>query len=104
MYVVYWLRSRGTTYRVSTQRIRVERGILSKDNDNVELFRIDHLDVHQPFGMRLVGQCYLHLRSSDAGFPTVIIYGIVTVPQWTAGHDDGEVVDCAHESKPVGVA
>jgi membrane protein YdbS with pleckstrin-like domain len=79
MYVVYWLRSRGTTYRVSTQRIRVERGILSKDNDNVELFRIDHLDVHQPFGMRLVGQCYLHLRSSDAGFPTVIIYGIPNI-------------------------
>jgi len=26
--------------------------------------------------MRLAGYCLLHLRSSDAGFPTVIIYGV----------------------------
>ncbi len=26
--------------------------------------------------MRLVGHCLLHLRSSDAGFPTVVVYGV----------------------------
>ena len=75
-YVVYWIRSTFTTYEMTTQRVRVERGLPSKSKENVELFRIDHLDLHKPFGMRLVGQGILHLRSSDAGFPTVVVYGI----------------------------
>jgi membrane protein YdbS with pleckstrin-like domain len=75
-YLVYWIRSISTTYEITTQRVRVERGLLSKDKENVELFRIDHFDLHKPLGMRLVGQCMLHLRSSDASFPTVVIFGI----------------------------
>jgi len=75
-YLVYWIRSLATTYEITTQRVRVERGILSKMKDSIELFRIDHFDLHKPLGMRLAGHCLLHLRSSDASFPTVIVRGI----------------------------
>jgi membrane protein YdbS with pleckstrin-like domain len=75
-WLVYWLRSIATTYEITTQRVRVERGLFSKLKENVELFRIDHFDVHKPFGMRLVGQCVVHLRSSDTSFPSVMISGI----------------------------
>jgi len=75
-YLFYWLRSIFTTYEITTQRIRVERGLLSKMKENVELFRIDHFDLHKPLGMRLVGQCLLHLRSSDPSFATVVVLGI----------------------------
>ena len=75
-YLVYWFKSISTKYQITTQRVRVERGLLSKTKDNVELFRIDHFDFHRPLGMRLVGQCTLHLRSSDTSFHTVIVYGI----------------------------
>ena len=75
-YFFYWIKSIATTYQITTQRVRIERGILSKSKDNVELFRIDHFDLHKPLGMRLVGQCLLHLRSSDTSFPTVTILGI----------------------------
>ncbi len=75
-YLIYWLKSVSTTYQITTQRIRVERGLFSKTKDNIELFRIDHLDLHKPLGMRLVGQCMLCLRSSDPSFPTVTLYGI----------------------------
>jgi uncharacterized membrane protein YdbT with pleckstrin-like domain len=75
-YLVYWIRSISTTYEITTQRVRVERGLFSKLKENVELFRIDHFDLHKPLGMRLAGQCMLHLRSSDASFPTVMIFGI----------------------------
>ena len=44
--------------------------------ENVELFRIDHFDLHKPLGMRLVGHCALHLRSSDTNFSSVVIQGI----------------------------
>ena len=75
-YVVYWFKSLATRYEITTQRVKVERGILSKTKENVELFRIDHFELDKPLGMRLAGHCLLHLRSSDASFPTVIIYGI----------------------------
>jgi hypothetical protein len=32
-------------------------------------------------GMRLVGYCLLHLRSSDTSFATVILYGITNLEQ-----------------------
>lgn len=75
-WLIYWIRSIATTYEITTQRIRIERGLLSKMKENVELFRIDHFDLHKPLGMRLVGHCVLHLRSSDAHFPSVMIAGI----------------------------
>ena len=75
-YLVYWIRSASTGYEITTQRVKIEKGLLSKLRENVELFRIDHFDLHKPFGMRLVGQCLLHLRSSDPAFPSVMIAGI----------------------------
>jgi uncharacterized membrane protein YdbT with pleckstrin-like domain len=74
--VFYWLKSLATTYEITSQRVRIERGILSKIKDSIELFRIDHFDLHKPLGMRLAGYCLLHLRSSDTSFETVILYGI----------------------------
>jgi uncharacterized membrane protein YdbT with pleckstrin-like domain len=75
-WLVYWIRSISTTYEITTQRVKVERGLFSKLKENVELFRIDHFDLHKPFGMRLVGHCLLHLRSSDTSFSSVMISGI----------------------------
>jgi membrane protein YdbS with pleckstrin-like domain len=75
-FIFYWIKSLATTYEITSQRVRIERGILSKIKDSIELFRIDHFDLHKPLGMRLAGYCLLHLRSSDASFETVIIYGI----------------------------
>lgn len=75
-YLIYWIRSLATTYEITSQRVRIERGILSKTKDSIELFRIDHFDLYKPLGMRLVGHCLLHLRSSDVSFPAVIIRGI----------------------------
>jgi uncharacterized membrane protein YdbT with pleckstrin-like domain len=75
-YVVYWLRSLAVRYEITSQRVRVERGIVSRLKESVELFRIDHFDLHKPFGMRLLGHCLLHLRSSDSSLETVMLYGI----------------------------
>jgi membrane protein YdbS with pleckstrin-like domain len=75
-WLYYWLKSRSTRFEITTQRVRIERGLFSTVKDSIEIFRIDHFDLHKPLGMRLVGNCLLHLRSSDASFVTVILYGI----------------------------
>jgi hypothetical protein len=60
---------------ITSKRVRIERGILSKVKESVELFQIDHFDVLKPLGMRIAGQCILHLPSSDAGFPSMRFCG-----------------------------
>ena len=72
----YYLKSASTHYQITTQRIKLERGLLSKVQESLELFRIDHFELHKPLGMRLVGQGSLHLFSSDAELENFYIYGV----------------------------
>ena len=72
----YYLKSASTHYQITTQRIKLERGLLSKVQESLELFRIDHFELRKPLGMRLVGQCGLHLFSSDAELGNFYIYGV----------------------------
>jgi uncharacterized membrane protein YdbT with pleckstrin-like domain len=61
MFLRLYMLSRGTHYIITTQRIKYERGILSKVQESLELFRIDHFELRQPFGARLHGQASLQL-------------------------------------------
>jgi hypothetical protein len=74
--LAYYLKSASTHYEITNQRIRLERGLLSKKQESLELFRIDHFELLKPIGMRLVGQCGLHLFSSDEELKTFYIYGV----------------------------
>lgn len=76
----YYVRSRAIHYTITTQRIKLNRGWLSKVQESLELFRIDHFELRQPFGMRLVGQARLHLYSSDAELENFSIYGVPNLP------------------------
>ena len=75
-YLYYWIQSLRITYKITSQRIKLERGLFSTAMDSVELFTIEHFDLHKPLGMRLLGFSQLRLRSSDEGYRTVDIYGI----------------------------
>jgi len=72
----FYVRSLSTNYRITTQRIKRERGLLSKKQESLELFRIDHFEFLKPFGMRLLGYAELHLFSSDAEFENFYVYGV----------------------------
>ena len=72
----YYLRSRRTHYEITTQRIKLEHGLLSKVQESLELFRIDHFELRKPLGKRLLGQASLHLFSSDAELENFSIYGV----------------------------
>jgi membrane protein YdbS with pleckstrin-like domain len=72
----YYVRSRSTRYEITTQRIKLEHGLLSKVQESLELFRIDHFELRKPLGKRLLGQASLHLFSSDAELENFSIYGV----------------------------
>lgn len=52
-------------YVITTQRIGVQTGWLSKGGENIELFRVDDFGLNTPFGMKLMGYGWLIFRSSD---------------------------------------
>jgi membrane protein YdbS with pleckstrin-like domain len=74
--VYYYARSLKTHYEITTQRIKLEKGVLSKRQESLELFRIDHFELLKPLGMRLLGQGELRLFSSDAELDRFVIYGV----------------------------
>ena len=76
----YYLRSRAIHYTITTQRIKLDRGVLSKIQESLELFRIDHFELRQPLGSRILGQASLHLYSSDAELENFSIYAIPNLP------------------------
>jgi len=76
IYLVYYLKSRSKSYNVTTQRIKLESGILSKRQESLELFRIDHFELFKPLGMRLLGEAALKLFSSDAELERFYLYGV----------------------------
>jgi hypothetical protein len=74
--LVYYLKSLKTHYEITTQRIKLGVGLLGKVVESLELFRIDHFELHKPLGMRLLGQASLRLFSSDAEIEKFHIYGV----------------------------
>lgn len=60
-----WLKTRNHVYEVTTQRIRETTGILNKQTDDMEIYRVKDMRLDQPFFLRLVGAGNIHLLTSD---------------------------------------
>src|ERR1700690_4451283 len=56
IYLLIFLKSRRTLYKITTQRIKLEKGILDKHQESLELFRIDHFVLVKPLGIGLLRQ------------------------------------------------
>jgi membrane protein YdbS with pleckstrin-like domain len=76
VWLSFYLKQLGMRYTITTQRIILERGVLSKVQESLELFRIDHFELDKPLGMRLMGQCRLRIFTSDAELERFSIYGV----------------------------
>ena len=76
VWVSFYFKSIGIYYTITTQRIILERGVFSKVQESLELFRIDHFELRKPLGMRLMGQSALRVFSSDAELENFFIYAI----------------------------
>ncbi len=69
----FWLRSLRTLYRVTSQRVVIEHGLLSKRLEQTDLYRIRDYVVERPFGQRLLGTGNLIIKSMDQSMPEVRI-------------------------------
>ncbi len=76
---VQFLRIRSTEYMVTSQRLRISEGILSKHRDDLELYRVDDLQVEEPFMLRLVRRGNLRISSSDRSHPRTLLRAVPAV-------------------------
>lgn len=72
----YWIKSRSIHFEITTQRIKLESGLLSKVQESLELFRIDHFELRKPLGMRLLGSAALKIYTSDTELSKFNLYAI----------------------------
>lgn len=66
----------GHRYRLTTQRLFIERGILSQTIDQTELIRVDDVRVHKSLSDRLFGLGSVAILSTDASDREIRIDGI----------------------------
>lgn len=77
-FVYFWMKSLGTHYRVTTKRVVIERGVLSKRMEQIDLYRIVDYVVDRPFFQRLAGTGNLVLHTMDRTSPLVELHGVKT--------------------------
>ncbi len=68
----------GTRYKVTTQRIVIDRGIFSKTMEQLDLYRINDFTVDRPFGQRLLGTGNIRLVTFDKTTPVVELEALKT--------------------------
>jgi len=76
--LVMWVYSRGTLYKITTQRVVIERGLFSKRMEQIDLYRIVDYVVERPFAQRLMGTGNIVLEAMDKTTPELRIEGLKT--------------------------
>jgi len=71
-----YARAKGTHFKVTTRRVIVERGLLNKRLEQVDVYRIKDFVVDRPLGQRLLGTGNLQLLTMDATTARVELHGL----------------------------
>jgi uncharacterized membrane protein YdbT with pleckstrin-like domain len=66
-----WLVIRNTVYELTSERLKLRRGVLNKHLDEVELYRVRDYKLEQPFFLRLFGLGNILLQTSDRSHPSL---------------------------------
>src|SRR5262249_9188827 len=74
--LLLYLRTQTTSYRITTDRIQVESGIISKTINTLELWRVNDLQFRQSVFQRLFGGCAIWISSQDQTNPTLLLTGL----------------------------
>jgi uncharacterized membrane protein YdbT with pleckstrin-like domain len=78
LWLYRYIQSLRVHYRLTSQRVVIERGLLSKRTEQLDLYRIVDYVVDRPIGQRLLGTGNLTLHAHDRTLPAVEILGIRT--------------------------
>ena len=79
-----WLVLRNTRYELTSERLKIRQGVLNKELDELELYRVRDHKLEQPFFLRIFSLGNITLRTADTTHPYIVLRAI---------HDGEHVLD-----------
>jgi uncharacterized membrane protein YdbT with pleckstrin-like domain len=64
------------TFELTTERLRITKGVINQNIDEIELYRVKDIVIDRKWWMRITGLGQLHLQTSDRSLPHVDIPAI----------------------------
>lgn len=74
----FWIRASSVRYKITTERLVIERGLFGKRMDQIDVYRINDYAVEIPFGQRVLGTGNLVITSMDKTNPHLTIANLKT--------------------------
>ena len=74
----FWIRASSVHYKITTERLVVERGLFGKRMDQIDIYRINVYAVEIPFDQRVLGTGNLVVTAMDKTNPQLIIANLKT--------------------------
>lgn len=76
-YIIWrYLTVRCQIFELTTERLRITKGIINQKIDEVELYRVKDILIERKWWMRITGLGSVHLQTSDRSLPNVDITAI----------------------------
>lgn len=72
----HWWCVRSLVFTLTTERLRIESGILTRRTEDLELYRVKDISMSRPIALRLVGLGHVVLTTSDHTTPQVTLNAI----------------------------
>jgi uncharacterized membrane protein YdbT with pleckstrin-like domain len=71
-----WIATSCNVYEVTTERIKIRSGLLSRRTNELELYRVRDYSLVEPFWLRLVGVADVVLQTADRTTPQVVLHAV----------------------------
>ncbi|MBI2435527.1 MAG: PH domain-containing protein [Candidatus Hydrogenedentes bacterium] len=79
-----WIKVRTQVYELTSQRLFFTTGILSKQREEWELYRVKDMRIEEPFKLRLFGKGNIVLETSDRSIPNFVLQAVDQPKQLSA--------------------
>lgn len=76
--ILLWRRlvTKNTLYELTSEQLRTRHGVLNKELQVLELYRVKDYRVNQPLLLRLFNVANITLETSDLSTPVVVMYAV----------------------------
>jgi uncharacterized membrane protein YdbT with pleckstrin-like domain len=71
-----WIATRCHRYEITSERIKVTTGLLSRHSTELEMYRVRDYSVVEPFWLRLVGCGNIVLQTADRTTPQMVLRAV----------------------------
>ena len=71
-----WIGTKCHRYEITSERVKITTGLLSRQTNELELYRVRDYSVIEPFWLRLVGCGNIVLVTADRTTPQVVLHAV----------------------------